>query len=68
MSEFAAHAVASLVSPPAASTTGAVLRVDGGMTSLRIGWTPIGAPIAVRVQPRAVTARMVDRRPTRARR
>ena len=32
-----AHAVASLASPMAASTTGAVLRVDGGMTSLRIG-------------------------------
>jgi NAD(P)-dependent dehydrogenase (short-subunit alcohol dehydrogenase family) len=30
-----AHAVASLASPLAAATTGAVLRVDGGMTSLR---------------------------------
>ncbi|HEU5023431.1 MAG TPA: SDR family oxidoreductase [Spirillospora sp.] len=30
-----AHAIASLASPVAASTTGAVLRVDGGMTSLR---------------------------------
>jgi NAD(P)-dependent dehydrogenase (short-subunit alcohol dehydrogenase family) len=30
-----AHAAASLTSPLAASTTGAVLRVDGGMTSLR---------------------------------
>jgi NAD(P)-dependent dehydrogenase (short-subunit alcohol dehydrogenase family) len=32
-----AHAILSLASPLAASTTGAVLRVDGGMTSLRIG-------------------------------
>jgi 2-keto-3-deoxy-L-fuconate dehydrogenase len=32
-----AHAVASLASPLAGSTTGAVLRVDGGMTSLRVG-------------------------------
>jgi NAD(P)-dependent dehydrogenase (short-subunit alcohol dehydrogenase family) len=32
-----AHAVASIASPLAGSTTGAVLRVDGGMTSLRIG-------------------------------
>ncbi|MBW4041347.1 MAG: SDR family oxidoreductase [Acidobacteria bacterium] len=32
-----AHAIASLASPLAASTTGAVLRVDGGMTSLRVG-------------------------------
>jgi NAD(P)-dependent dehydrogenase (short-subunit alcohol dehydrogenase family) len=32
-----AHAIACLASPHAASTTGAVLRVDGGMTSLRIG-------------------------------
>lgn len=32
-----AHAVASLASPLAASTTGAILRVDGGMTSLRVG-------------------------------
>ena len=31
-----AHAIASLASPSAASTTGTVLRVDGGMTSLRI--------------------------------
>ncbi|GAA2588213.1 SDR family oxidoreductase [Winogradskya consettensis] len=31
-----AHAVASLASPLAASTTGAILRVDGGMTSLRV--------------------------------
>jgi NAD(P)-dependent dehydrogenase (short-subunit alcohol dehydrogenase family) len=31
-----AHAIASLVSPLAASTTGAVLRVDGGMTTLRV--------------------------------
>ncbi|WP_045746887.1 SDR family NAD(P)-dependent oxidoreductase [Actinoplanes rectilineatus] len=31
-----AHAVASLASPLAASTTAAVLRVDGGMTSLRV--------------------------------
>jgi 2-keto-3-deoxy-L-fuconate dehydrogenase len=33
--EEVAHAVASLASPLAGSTTGAVLRVDGGMTSLR---------------------------------
>jgi NAD(P)-dependent dehydrogenase (short-subunit alcohol dehydrogenase family) len=32
-----AHAIACLASPHAASTTGAVLRVDGGMTSLRVG-------------------------------
>jgi NAD(P)-dependent dehydrogenase (short-subunit alcohol dehydrogenase family) len=32
-----AHAIVSLASPFAASTTGAVLRVDGGMTSLRVG-------------------------------
>lgn len=31
-----AHAIASLASPSAASTTGTVLRVDGGMTSLRL--------------------------------
>jgi NAD(P)-dependent dehydrogenase (short-subunit alcohol dehydrogenase family) len=31
-----AFAIASLASPAAASTTGAVLRVDGGMTSLRL--------------------------------
>ena len=31
-----AHAVASLASPSAASTTGTVLRVDGGMTTLRV--------------------------------
>src|SRR5687767_8520837 len=31
-----AHAIASLASPMAASTTGTVLRVDGGMTSLRL--------------------------------
>ena len=31
-----AHAIASLASPLAASTTGTVLRVDGGMTALRI--------------------------------
>jgi NAD(P)-dependent dehydrogenase (short-subunit alcohol dehydrogenase family) len=31
-----AHAVASLASPAAASTTGAVLRADGGMTALRL--------------------------------
>ena len=35
--EEVAHAIASLASPLAASTTGAVLHVDGGMTSLRIG-------------------------------
>jgi len=29
-----AHAIASLASPLAASTTGAVLRVDGGMAGL----------------------------------
>lgn len=33
--EEVAQAVASLASPLAASTTGAILRVDGGMTSLR---------------------------------
>src|SRR3712207_2474287 len=31
-----AWAVASLASPHAASTTGSVLRVDGGMTNLRV--------------------------------
>lgn len=31
-----AHAVVALASPAAASTTGTVLRVDGGMTSLRL--------------------------------
>ena len=31
-----AYAVASLASPFAASTTGTVLRIDGGMTSLRL--------------------------------
>jgi 2-keto-3-deoxy-L-fuconate dehydrogenase len=31
-----AHAIASLASPAAASTTGTILRVDGGLTSLRI--------------------------------
>ncbi|SES77126.1 SDR family NAD(P)-dependent oxidoreductase [Geodermatophilus poikilotrophus] len=34
--EEVAHAIASLASPLAASTTGAVLRVDGGMTGLRV--------------------------------
>ena len=34
--EEVASAIASLASPLAASTTGTVLRVDGGMTSLRI--------------------------------
>lgn len=34
--EEVAHAVASLASPLAASTTGVVLRVDGGMTTLRV--------------------------------
>ncbi|MEU1168854.1 SDR family oxidoreductase, partial [Streptomyces sp. NPDC005921] len=34
--EEVAHAVASLVSPHAGSTTGTILRVDGGMTSLRL--------------------------------
>jgi 2-keto-3-deoxy-L-fuconate dehydrogenase len=34
--EEVAHAVASLASPLAASTTGTILRVDGGMTSLRL--------------------------------
>lgn len=34
--EEVAHAVASLASPAAAATTGTVLRVDGGMTGLRI--------------------------------
>ena len=31
-----AYAIASLASPLAGSTTGTVLRVDGGMTSLRL--------------------------------
>jgi NAD(P)-dependent dehydrogenase (short-subunit alcohol dehydrogenase family) len=31
-----AHSIVSLASPAAASTTGSVLRVDGGMTSLRL--------------------------------
>lgn len=31
-----AHAIAYLASPASASTTGAILRVDGGMTTLRI--------------------------------
>ncbi|RKR73516.1 SDR family NAD(P)-dependent oxidoreductase [Frondihabitans australicus] len=31
-----AYAIASLASPVAASTTGSILRVDGGMTSLRV--------------------------------
>jgi NAD(P)-dependent dehydrogenase (short-subunit alcohol dehydrogenase family) len=31
-----AHAIASLASPAAASTTGSILHVDGGMTSLRL--------------------------------
>jgi len=31
-----AHAIASLASPAAASTTGTILRVDGGMTTLRV--------------------------------
>jgi 2-keto-3-deoxy-L-fuconate dehydrogenase len=35
--EEVAYAVVSLASPLAASTTGSILRVDGGMTSLRIG-------------------------------
>lgn len=34
--EEVAHAVVSLAAPAAASTTGAILRVDGGMTSLRV--------------------------------
>ncbi len=34
--EEVAHAIASLASPLAASTTGSILRVDGGMTSLRL--------------------------------
>ncbi|MFZ4486203.1 MAG: SDR family NAD(P)-dependent oxidoreductase [Candidatus Nanopelagicales bacterium] len=31
-----AHAICSLASPAAASTTGTILRVDGGMTTLRV--------------------------------
>jgi NAD(P)-dependent dehydrogenase (short-subunit alcohol dehydrogenase family) len=31
-----AHAIASLASPLAASTTGTILQVDGGMASLRV--------------------------------
>ena len=34
--EEVAHAVVTLASPAAASTTGAILRVDGGMTALRL--------------------------------
>jgi 2-keto-3-deoxy-L-fuconate dehydrogenase len=34
--EEVAHGIASLASPLAASTTGTILRVDGGMTNLRI--------------------------------
>jgi 2-keto-3-deoxy-L-fuconate dehydrogenase len=34
--EEVAHAVASLASPAAASITGTILRVDGGMTALRV--------------------------------
>jgi 2-keto-3-deoxy-L-fuconate dehydrogenase len=34
--EEVAHAIVYLASPAAASTTGAILRVDGGMTSLRV--------------------------------
>jgi NAD(P)-dependent dehydrogenase (short-subunit alcohol dehydrogenase family) len=34
--EEVAHAVGALASPAAASTTGTVLRVDGGMTTLRV--------------------------------
>jgi NAD(P)-dependent dehydrogenase (short-subunit alcohol dehydrogenase family) len=41
--EEVAHAIASLASPLAASTTGAVLRVDGGMTSLRVPPRPPSA-------------------------
>ena len=31
-----AHAICSLASPAASSTTGTILRVDGGMTTLRV--------------------------------
>jgi NAD(P)-dependent dehydrogenase (short-subunit alcohol dehydrogenase family) len=34
--EEVAHAIAWLASPAAASTTGSILRIDGGMTSLRV--------------------------------
>jgi 2-keto-3-deoxy-L-fuconate dehydrogenase len=34
--EEVAHAIVALASPAAASTTGAILRVDGGMTALRL--------------------------------
>jgi NAD(P)-dependent dehydrogenase (short-subunit alcohol dehydrogenase family) len=34
--EEVAHAVASLAAPAAASITGTILRVDGGMTTLRV--------------------------------
>lgn len=34
--EEVAHAIVSLASPAAASTTGTILRVDGGMTTLRV--------------------------------
>jgi enoyl-[acyl-carrier-protein] reductase (NADH) len=31
-----AHGIAALASPLAGSTTGTILRIDGGMTSLRL--------------------------------